>query len=138
MRKRPCQDFCNQANTPAMSDTPETDAEEAKCEDMHHVKWGRTGWDFASRMERERNEAREQLTQSIGARSQYQVKAIRAENQLAESRAQAEMLMHCCEVTCEHAEDMPWLDHAIHLKEMREALAAYRAARAPTPSLPPG
>ncbi len=48
------------------------------------------------------------------------------QRELAEAREQRDRLLHCCEVTCEHAEDRPELDTGIHLKEMREAVAVMK------------
>jgi hypothetical protein len=111
-----------------MSDrpTPETDAEAFVATYDYFEKVDVVLVSFAERLERERDEAREQLTQAIGSRSQYQVKMIRAEEALKESRAHAERLAEAGQHIIDAGGNFCDLLNA--RDAMCEALAAYRAA----------
>jgi hypothetical protein len=106
--------------------TPETDAEEAKCEDMHHVKWGRTGWDFASRMERERDDARQELSDLSHAMGQLLTEA-RRERDEARSQADgfARVLQHLITLAAIKPDEIP--DFLLGASSpVRDGLASYR------------
>jgi hypothetical protein len=121
----------------AMNDrpTPETDAEAFVATYDYFEKVDVVLVSFAERLERQRDEAREQLTQAIGSRSQYQVKMIRAEEALKESRAHAERLAdaleYCADIIGSPDKEPDWWsdnDCDKAWDDSQAALAAYRVS----------
>jgi len=96
-----------------MTDTPETDGEWNRLACQDHPEFERNLAEFARQLERERDEARDQLDQIILRLGETQERMIDAERQRDEARVLADRLAALLQRTC-------------------EALAAWKEARSET------